>query len=184
MRGPESFCDHRGMNDTTSKPAAKKPAAKKPAAKKPAATTPAPEASTPPAPPTTPAPQPMAVGPAPMLESSARNLAMWTHLAAILTWLISIPGIAGALVFWLVGKDRSALVDHNGKESVNFQLTVLATLVGGVILGIVTLGLGFLIVIPVWVIGAIVALIFQIQGAAAANRGEYYRYPINWRMIR
>ncbi len=119
-----------------------------------------------------------------MLESSARTLAMWAHLSALLTWFIGIPGIAGALTFWLIGRDRSALVDHNGKESVNFQLTVLIVLVGGTAVGVVTLGFGFLLVIPVWFVGAILALIFQIQASIAAARGEYYRYPLNWRMVR
>ncbi len=109
---------------------------------------------------------------------------MWAHLSALLSWFIGVPGIVGALVFWLIGKDRSALVDHNGKESVNFQLTVIAVLIGGTILGIVTLTLGFFLIIPAWFVGSIVALVFQIQASAAANRGEYYRYPINWRIVR
>ena len=119
-----------------------------------------------------------------MLESSARSLAMWAHLSAILTWIVGIPGLAGALTFWLIGRDRSALVDHNGKESVNFQLSILIILIGGTIFGFVTLGLGFFLVIPLWFVGWILALIFQIQACAAASRGEYYRYPMNWRMVR
>ncbi len=119
-----------------------------------------------------------------MLETTARTLAMWAHLSALLSWFIGIPGIVGALVFWLVGKDRSLLVDHHGKESVNFQLTVMITFFGGLIAGVVTLGFGFLIVLPAWFVGAIIALIFQIQASAAANRGEYYRYPISIRIVR
>ncbi len=174
------------MNETPKK----KPAPR--AKKKTPEPTPGMVTPTPPAPPAPPAPpespQPSYVSPAqqvaPMLESTARNYAMWAHLSALLTWFIGIPGIAGALTFWLIGKDRSALVDHNGKESVNFQLTILVILAGGTVLGIVTFAFGFLLIAPLWFVGSIIALIFQIQASAAANRGEYYRYPISWRMVR
>lgn len=109
---------------------------------------------------------------------------MWAHLSSLLTWFVGIPGIAGALTFWLLGKERSALVDDHGKEAINFQLTVLVALIGGSIAGVVTLGFGLLVIVPAWIVGGILALIWQIQGAMAASRGQSYRYPMNWRMVR
>jgi hypothetical protein len=122
-----------------------------------------------------------------MLESSARSLSMWAHLGPLLASLVGIPGIIAALVFWLIGRDKSALVDHNGKESMNFQLSVLIVgLASGAvftILTIVTVGLGLFLIIPAVLMAVVFIIVWQIQGAVAANNGQYYRYPMNWRMI-
>jgi len=122
-----------------------------------------------------------------MLESTARSLSMWAHLGPLLSGLVSIPGIIAALIFWMVGKDKSALVDHNGKESTNFQLSLLIVGVGGTAVGtiltIVTLGFALFLIIPAVIVAIVFIIIWQIQGAIAANNGQYYRYPWNWRMI-
>jgi hypothetical protein len=122
-----------------------------------------------------------------MLESSARSLSMWTHLGPLLGGLVSIPGVLSALVFWLIGRDKSALVDHNGKESMNFQLTLLIVGLGSgvvlTILTVVTFGLALIIIIPAALVAVVFVIVWQIQGAIAANNGQYYRYPLNWRMI-
>lgn len=122
-----------------------------------------------------------------MLESTARSLSMWTHLGPLLGGLVGIPGIITALVFWLVGRDRSALVDHNGKESMNFQLSLLiVSLASGAVLTVltvVTLGLALVVIVPGVLVAVVFIIVWQIQGAVAANNGQYYRYPMNWRMI-
>ncbi len=125
----------------------------------------------------------VAPGPEPMLESTARTLAMWTHLSGALSPLIGIPGVIAALVFWLIGKDRSALVDDQGKEAVNFHLSLiiwsLIFALPMVIITILTLGLALL------AFGAVLiaVIVIEVQAAMAASRGAYYRYPINWRLI-
>ena len=122
-----------------------------------------------------------------MLESTARSLSMWTHLGPLLGGLVSIPGIIAALVFWMIGKDKSALVDHNGKESMNFQLSLLIVGFGGgavaAVLAVVTLGIALILIIPAVIVALVFVIMWQIQGAIAANNGQYYRYPWNWRMI-
>lgn len=113
---------------------------------------------------------------------------MWSHLGPLLSSLVSIPGIIAALVLWLIGRDKSALVDHNGKESMNFQLSILIVgLVSGAVftvLTIVTLGLALFLIIPAVLVAVVFIIVWQIQGAIAANNGQYYRYPMNWRMVR
>jgi hypothetical protein len=112
---------------------------------------------------------------------------MWAHLGPLLGSLVSIPGILAALVFWMIGKDKSALVDHNGKESMNFQLSLLIVGFGGgavaAVLAIVTVGIALILIIPALIVALVFVIMWQIQGAIAANNGEYYRYPWNWRMI-
>jgi len=148
---------------------------------------------TPPSPPaptgvTAPAALPQAdAAPGLMLESTARSLSMWTHLGPLLGGLVSVPGILAALVFWMIGKDKSALVDHNGKESMNFQLSLLIVGLGGgavaTVLAIVTLGFALILIVPAVLVALVFVIVWQIQGAIAANNGQYYRYPWNWRLI-
>jgi hypothetical protein len=122
-----------------------------------------------------------------MLESTARNLSMWSHLGPLLGTFVSIPGIIAALIFWMIGKDKSALVDHNGKESMNFQLSLLIVGLGSgavfAVLAIVTIGFALFLIIPAVLVALVFIIMWQIQGAIAANNGQYYRYPMNWRMI-
>ena len=69
-------------------------------------------------------------------------------------------------------------VDDQGKESLNFQITMfIALLIAGATLCI---GIGF-IILP---IVGILDLVFTIIGAVKANNGERYRYPFNIRFIK
>jgi uncharacterized Tic20 family protein len=66
-----------------------------------------------PAPPPLPSISPMAV------SEDDRTLGMLCHLLGIFT------GFLGPLVLWLVKKDSSPYVEHHGRESLNFQITLL-----------------------------------------------------------
>jgi uncharacterized Tic20 family protein len=109
-------------------------------------------------------------GPAPTQDD--KTMAMLAHLLGILT------GFVGPLIIWLIKKDQSPFVDDQGKEALNFQLTLLiAWLIAGASTAIC---IGFLLVPAV----LIIAIIFGIMAAMAANKGEAYRYPVNIRFIK
>ena len=100
-----------------------------------------------------------------------RTMAMLCHLLAIFT------GFIGPLVIYLTTGKEDPFVRHHAAEALNFQITVmLASLVCLVLMCVV---IGFFL-IPVVAIGA---LVFEIQGSLAANRGEWWKYPINLRMV-
>ncbi|WP_430868888.1 DUF4870 domain-containing protein [Demequina aurantiaca] len=131
--------------------------------------------STPPPPP----PEPSAGQPAgqpvaaqPLSDSDAR---LWVTLSHIGTILF---GFVPALIFWLMGKDRSKFVSDEAKEALNFGILITAMYVIGWILSIVLIG--FLLVLAAFVL----SLIFCIQGAMKANKGETYRYPLNVRLVK
>ncbi len=108
-----------------------------------------------------------------------RTPGMLCHLLA-LAGLIGIPlaNILGPLIMWLVKKDTMAFVDDQGKESLNFQILVTIALLLSIPLWFVCIGV---IVTPVIAIGA---LVFIIIASIKASRGEYYRYPVNLRLIK
>ncbi len=109
-------------------------------------------------------------GPAPSKDD--QTMAMLCHLLGILT------GFVGPLIIWLVKKEQSPFVDDQGKEALNFQITLLI----GYIIGGATIifCIGAIIAPLVWLAG----LIFGIMGAMAANKGEAYRYPFALRLIK
>src|ERR1700680_445708 len=59
------------------------------------------------------------------LQSEARTWAMLCHLSSI-SGFIGVPfgHIVGPLIVWLVKKDQFPLVDDQGKESLNFQISM------------------------------------------------------------
>jgi uncharacterized protein len=112
----------------------------------------------------------------PNLQPWERHYALAMHLAG-LSFNILIPVIP-SLILWLVKRDESKFTDDHGRESVNFQLTLLVY----ALLGLITMplcGLGA----AVWLAAGILGLVGIILGAIAASRGEYFRYPACLRFL-
>ena len=96
--------------------------------------------------------------------------------------LVHIGGIffyfLPALIGYLVLKDRGPFVRQHTTTALNFQITIgLASIVGGITAVIL---IGFLILAA----AAIVNLVFSIIAAVAANRGEYYEYPLAIKFVK
>jgi len=121
-----------------------------------------------------------------MLESEARTWAMLAHIIAAAASVVSAGTIAfiAPLVIWLVYKDRSALVGFHGKQNLNLQLTSLVLGVGAFVIGIVTLGFGFIITLPLWGLYVLYALIISIVAGVKAYNGEYYSIPLSIAFIK
>ena len=105
------------------------------------------------------------------VASDDRTMGMLCHLLAIFTWFI------GPLVVWLMKKDSSAFVDDQGKEAVNFQITVTILYIAGSVLACFTFGISLMLV-------GVLNLVFCIMATVAASNGERYRYPFALRLIR
>jgi uncharacterized Tic20 family protein len=124
-----------------------------------------------------PAPQP----PSPMSDADRKNWAMAAHLSALVGF-VGIPSLVGPLVVWLAKKDNDAYVAAHSLQALNFNISVLIyTIVGSMALGLfglITLGIGLLLAIPVVIIAFIVWVVLVIQGGLAASRGEQFRYPM------
>lgn len=97
---------------------------------------------------------------------------MLAHLLAFSGYFIPLGHILGPLVIWLMKKDTSSYIDHHGKESLNFQISLtiyilvsVITVIGPIIIG---------------VIGIILVIIAAIK----AKEGERYTYPCCLRFIK
>ncbi|HTL42321.1 MAG TPA: DUF4870 domain-containing protein [Pseudolysinimonas sp.] len=125
---------------------------------------------------TTPAPQPAAA--APLSEAEDKQWASFAHLGGIL-------GFLPALIIWLIFKDRGVKTNVEGKEALNFQITVtigyFACAILGALLAVVLVGFIFYIAwLAIWVL----SLIWSIMGFQKVNAGGSYRYPVALRLIK
>lgn len=105
--------------------------------------------------------------------SDQRMWAMLAHLGAILF------GFLAPLVVYLVQKDRGHYVREQSREALNFNITLLIAYVAVGILTVVTFGLAGILFFALIVVN----IVFPVLGGLAANKGENYRYPINWRLV-
>ena len=53
------------------------------------------------------------------------NLLVATHLCQLLTFVSGFGGLVVPLVLWLTQKDKVASMDIQGKQIVNFQLSII-----------------------------------------------------------
>jgi uncharacterized protein len=113
------------------------------------------------------------------LSKDERMWGMLSHLSGVLGYMgVPFGNILGPLVVWLVKKEQYPFVDDQGKESLNFQITVF-------IAGVICFVLAFAIIgIPLGIALYIYALVVTIIAAVKANDGETYRYTINLRLIK
>jgi hypothetical protein len=122
---------------------------------------------TPPQPPA--APQPVAA--APLSPEQDIQWGSFAHLGGIL-------GFLPALIIWLVFKDRGSFTNTEGKEALNFQITLVFGYIISAILIVVVIGAVLSWV--VWIAGVVFSIIAFLQ----AKDGKHYRYPFAIRLIK
>lgn len=109
---------------------------------------------------------------------TARNMAMLCHILALAGFLIPFGNIIGPLVLWLIKREEFPFVDDQGKESVNFQITVSIAAIISMILTMIFIGFLLLLIV------AIGSLVLIIIAALESSKGKAYRYPFCLRLIR
>jgi len=118
------------------------------------------------------------------IPKQARMWAMFCHLAGLAMFVPpGIGNIVCPLIIWQVKKEDYPFVDNQGKEAVNFQISMsLYALVGSLVCFITCIGVPLIPVVG-FVVG-IVDLIFLLIAAVKANNGQSYRYPLTIRFIK
>ena len=114
----------------------------------------------------------------PATSNDARMWAMLCHLSALSGFIIPFGSLIGPLVVWQIKKNQYPIVDDQGKEALNFQITITLAAIVSAILIVVLVGIALLIAV------AIASLVFTIIAAIKANNGETYRYPFCLRLIK
>lgn len=109
-------------------------------------------------------------------DREAQQWGMFAHLSALVGFVIPFGNIIGPVVVWQLKKDMPFVVDQ-GKEALNFQITVTIAALVCFLLMFIFIGALLLPVV------GIAALVLTIMAGVKANGGERYRYPIALRLI-
>ena len=123
-----------------------------------------------------PPPSPYAAPAQPLGPSDEKLWATLTHLSPLVAGILGLPFL-GPLIIYLVLRDRGPFIRWHSAQSLNFQLTLLIAYIVSAVLTLVVIGIFLLVAV------AIASLIFMILAAVAANRGEYYRYPLTIQFV-
>jgi uncharacterized Tic20 family protein len=124
------------------------------------------------------------------IGADERHWAMMAHLSALLGYLLtsgwagSAGGFLGPLIVWSMKKDTMPFVDQQGKEALNFSISICLAFAILFAFVISTLGFGLFIVWPAFIAVGLYALIFTIIASIKAYEGVAYRYPIVLRLIK
>ncbi|HDZ55579.1 MAG TPA: DUF4870 domain-containing protein [Pseudomonas xinjiangensis] len=111
-------------------------------------------------------------------DPEARKWALVAHLSGFLGFIFPFGSLIGPLVVWQLKKDQAPFIDDQGKEALNFQISVALAALLCVLLMVIVIGM---LLIWVVIIGAVVLMIIA---AIKAKEGQAYRYPFCWRIIK
>ncbi|WP_019009033.1 DUF4870 domain-containing protein [Deinococcus aquatilis] len=146
------------------------------------------------------------------LPEPERTPAILIHLSPLAGLLLpSIGNLLGPLLAWLVYRDRSRALDGQGKEALNFQLslwlygvliTVLAFalfslgLVGGAVGAVVgrpdagafaffgAFAAFFAFYLPILLVLFLLPLVLMLVAVVRVSGGQAYRYPLTIRFLK
>lgn len=132
-----------------------------------------PEQPTPP-----PAPEPSVTAP----SQEERTWAMIAHLSALSMYVTGIGVVLGPLIVWLLKRDGNPFVDDQGKEALNFQISILIYYAAAI-------AMCFTIILAVVGIPLLIGLhLFQVVcmiiATIKSSSGIAFRYPATIRLVK
>ena len=111
-------------------------------------------------------------------SSSVRTWCVLCHAAALAGLFFHFFGhLLGPLIVWLIKRNDAPEIDAAGKESLNFQISMLIYDIVAGILCLVLVGIPMLIAL--WVLNTVFVIIASIK----TSEGQVYRYPMTIRFI-
>ncbi|MGO1990060.1 DUF4870 domain-containing protein [Mammaliicoccus vitulinus] len=94
-------------------------------------------------------------------------------------WILSFfTSFIGPLLIWLMKKDESEYINQQGKNCLNFIISYGIYVVISTILTAIVIGAIFLIII------GIATVVYCILGAVANNKGEDFKVPFTFEILK
>ena len=116
--------------------------------------------------------------PEPGPSREARQWAMFCHFSAFLGMWFPFGSLIGPLILWQMKRESDPFIDDQGKEALNFQITVAIASAICYVLMFILIGFALLGLV---LIGAVVLVVIA---GVKANDGVVYRNPFTWRPIK
>jgi len=107
-----------------------------------------------------------------------RAWGMLAHLCALCGLVFPFGNVLAPFVVWRIRRARSAFIEDQAREALNFNLSVIIVALACSTLVWLLIGVALLVTLGVcWL-----ALI--IRAAVVAGEGMRYRYPLSWRFVK
>lgn len=109
-----------------------------------------------------------------------KSWSMFAHLAAFVAMVPLIPVIGmvlGPLVVWLMKKESMPLVAENGKEALNFNISMFIAYCVALILCFILIGIPLLFGLIIF------HFVVTIMAAIKASEGGVYKYPFSLKLV-
>lgn len=111
-------------------------------------------------------------------STDEKTWALVAHLSALVGFIIPFGNIFGPLLVWILKKEELPFVGDQGKEALNFQISVTIYVLISLVLMLLLVGFVLLILVGIF------ALIMSIIAAINAYDGKQYRYPLTIRFLK
>lgn len=128
--------------------------------------------------------------PTSMSPQDERTWGAVSHAGAVVAMVCSAGflGFLASIVVYVMYKDRGPFVRSHAANSINVQISMFIWLVVAavlyVILGVVTIGIGFVVFWPVFFVPPVIAGILHVVGAVKAYNGEWWNPPLTPQFVR
>lgn len=103
---------------------------------------------------------------------------MLCHFSAFAFFIFPFGNILGPLIIWLIKKDESQYIERNGKESLNFQISITLYVIISALLVLILIG--FVLLLALLLLDFILVVVASIK----ANDGIEYKYPMTIQFIK
>jgi uncharacterized protein len=107
-----------------------------------------------------------------------RTWGMLVHLCAFAGLVVPLGSLLGPLVLWLIKRDQSGFVAEQGKEALNFNISIL--IAGLICWALVFVFIGILLGVALFIYWLAMTIIAGIK----AGEGVRYRYPFAIRLLK
>ena len=106
-----------------------------------------------------------------------KQMAMWAHLSGLATYVVPMWNVLGPLIIWLTKRETMPYLDQEGKEALNFNISI--TLYAVISFVLMCAFVGFVLIFAVMIFH----LIYVILASMEASKGRPYRYPLTIRFV-
>ena len=107
------------------------------------------------------------------MDSDEKMWAMFCHLSVLCGFILPFGNVVGPLIIWLVKKDEYPFVNEQGKEAINFQISLIIYAIISAILICIFIGIILLIMLFLF------NIIFVIIACIQSYNGEDFKYPLS-----
>ena len=118
------------------------------------------------------------VSEAPPATPEERTWAALSHLVAFAGLVFPLGNILAPLVIWIIKRPHSALVDHHGKQALNFQISMAIYFVASLLL--IFAVIGFVLAAACIVFWAVMVILATVR----ASNGEEPGYMLSLKLIK